>query len=320
MKPLLIFLSATALAGCQSLASKPPSGPCRLPDSTHYLGAQQFTQPGASTFADQSSCLAQGGTYTADGRGLLADQTRLRAQRGDAAAWIQLGMWAEHDRPPRFADASDAYRTAYRLGLREGAWHLGRMAEHGLGQSPDGQIALNWYQRAADGARLVPARELAAAKRLHGTMSQQLHEQQRQLLESQHETATHKTQLAATESALFRMDLGAQPARCGRAMDWRALGDSVAGFALALKQFDQHYSDQGWLWLSGDQLPGWASDPVVADLLSDFMQTRRSSVALSSAWAQRVPADRGPQPWVVMDQAAGIHQWRHTRIRFDCAL
>lgn len=308
-----------ALSGCQNHTETPP-GPCQLPPTTHFIGPQQFQSPGARTYDRQDQCLAQGGTYHASGRGILADQMRLAAQHGDTDAWLQLGRWAEHDQPPRFDDARDAYRTAYRLGHASGAWHLGRMAEHGMGQTIDPVAALGWYQKAAGGVRLVKASELAQARRQQTQLQQQLNDQQLALLQGQAQLDAHKTLLDASTSPLYRFDIGAPATRCGQAMNWRDLGDSMAGFALALKQFDQHYADQGWLWLRGDQAPDWARDPLMPSVLAEFMQTRRTAVALGGYWADLKPDNMGVQPWLVMDDPGGVHRAGHLRVRFDCAL
>ena len=321
VKHILLGITAgLALSGCQTTSLQPP---CQLPGSTQTLGMQTWQKPGTKIYTDSQSCLARGGTWTQINHEEQISQWAYLAGQGDSAAALKLGQHSLNQTPPHYTQARDWFIASFELGNSAGAWHLGHMAQHGMGQTPDRLVALNWFQRAAQGRVLVERQRLDDQHRINANLRSSLNHAHGELAQKTARLETTESQLQRLQSRpktpLYRFDFD-QTGSCGVALDWQVFGDNVSGLALALEQFDQQFQGQGWLWLhGGDSLP-WLNEPLAQSVLQDYLVTRNHPVIVTDAWSQWVQAQPYGLPLVINQSPSETVDWQGTRIEFDCAL
>lgn len=316
----LILCWITLLAGC---ISHPPLPPCELPPRTVQLGHQQWTAAGERVYLSAQECLSRAGTWHQSNHEQRRQALEHSATQGDTQAWLKLGQYHLSARPPRYSKARAAFIAAFELGDQQGAWHLGHMAQHGMGQVADPLSAINWFQRAVEGQTLVPLSQLQASERQTNALHHQMQQAQTELAITRRELGHLKTQwteqTASLATPLYRFDLNHQE-RCGIGLNWQTLGREVAGLAMALRQFEAQYAGSGWLWLTGGYDTAWLDTPLAKQVLDDFLATRSTPVILSGRWSEIADLSYDRVPLVFNQSPEQIVHWRNTRIRFDCSL
>lgn len=297
---------ALGLSGCQTL--RDADGPCQHPPTQLQLGDQTWQESGRRGWEDLDSCLALGGTYHRVNADKAHAQTRVAAEAGNPEAWMQIGRWSLHARPPAYARAEHAFLQAWHRGLDEAAWYLARMARYGLGQVPDPLAATNWLQKASGDQQLVPAGDLAIAKLEARQLTLELDQQAADM-------AALKTQLKESPrgTPLYRFDLGGQGG-CGVDLNWQAFGAGAAGLSLALDAYRERYLDAGWLWLDiGPQPTGPLMDQVMSEILT------ASPVWLLVTGYRGVDTNSThPRLFSTQSPAEGGHRYGPTQLSWDC--
>ena len=128
---------------------------CLLPGQVRKLGTKvTFLTPRRPVRTDQRDCEIRGGEYAAYDRADYGTALKIwlpKAQEGDAKAQTYMGEMAEKGlgQNPDYEMAAIWYRRAAEQGHAPAQINLGQLYEKGLGVQQDKQIAVDWYRKAS---------------------------------------------------------------------------------------------------------------------------------------------------------------------------
>jgi hypothetical protein len=264
---------------------------CLLPGRVKKLGRKMtFMTPRRPVRTTQSDCEIRGGEYVAHDRANYATALKIwlpLAQKGDPKAQDYMGEMAEKGlgQTADYEMAVVWYRRAAEQGYAPAQINLGQLYEKGLGVPQDMQTAISWYRRASglDSAGIQNVAFGDAAAEIQ-TLQSQLSERTQEVEALRAELASLNQELERVRSERKRVDSLATAQQAALEKERRTLAQQrkeVNAEKAALAELRKQSAKQQ---KSGEQAQGQRADvqALSGQLAQERAQLQRQAAALAA--------------------------------------